>query len=169
MERRDFFKVAAGAAALLAVPSITSAAPQDYAGVQRTVEVYSKGKWRKGTWKGLKKDDIFRLRDPDGSIVDEHTDCEVCVAVGDAYPVAGDAICGVEGEQFTFIDQSHVLASRLRVVKDGVQVGLVRMVDMKRGLMHRFQRQAELPLADQPTLVLVAEAETFDYVELRPE
>jgi len=53
-------------------------------------------------------------------------------------------------------------------MKDGVPVGMVRMVDMKQGLMHRFQRQAELPLPGEPCLAPISEVEPFDYVELLP-
>lgn len=165
MERRDLLKMAAGVAALLVVPAAASAEPTSQT---RTVEVYVRGRWRKGTWAGLKKDMIFRLREGDGSIADEGTEHEVCVAVGNSYPMPGSAICGIKAETFTFIDQSHVLAPRLRVMKNGWPVGMVRMVDMKRGLMHRSQRQAEIPLADMPVLALIAEVESFDYVELLP-
>lgn len=160
MERRDLLKAAMGAAALLLVPAAASA---ETPGLKRTVEIYIKGKWKKGTWEGLKYGDIFRLREPDGTLVDEGTDSEVCVSMGPPLPGPG-----IRCEPFTFIDQSHVLAPRLLVMKGGQPVGMVRMVDLKRGLMHRFQRQMELPLGDQPTLAPVAEVESFDYVELRP-
>lgn len=163
MDRRNFLKAAATAGAVL-LPSGVRAAPSDL----RSVEVYHKGQWRPGTWPGLKKDMIFRLRETDGSLVNEGTDSEVCIAYGEAQRVPSPENWVVNAEAFTFVGHGHVLFKRVQVMKDGQQVPFVRVVDLKHGLMHRWQKQIKLDIPAGYVLVPIEEAESFDYIKLLP-
>ena len=68
MDRRSFLKATAAVAAIAAIPASLVTEPDTKN--HRSIERYSQGFWWPCTWPGLLEDDIFRLRDPDGSIVD---------------------------------------------------------------------------------------------------
>jgi len=167
MKRREFLKTAAATAgvagAALLLPVGLRARP-----LKRVVEVYDKGTWHEVTWEGLKKDDIFRLRELDGSIVDEGTKHEISVATSDAIPRPAPEYHRVEAEPFTHIDMGHPLASRVKVVKDGEFVGRVQSIDMK----HSTALVTHLkPGETAPAGLGIMFAEqlwSFDYAELGP-
>jgi hypothetical protein len=83
MNRRNAIKsivAAAGGIALLGIPSVAAAVQL------RKVETLVSGGWGNIPWQQLKKGDIFRLVNPDGSLADEGTIREVCTALSDAEP-----------------------------------------------------------------------------------
>ncbi len=51
----------------------------------RTIEIPLNGKWQTIGWSDLKQDMLFRVREDDGTLVDEGTDDEVSLALEDAY------------------------------------------------------------------------------------
>lgn len=128
MDRRSFIKVlgAAGVAVLLPTVGFGKSTRN-----LRSVEIYQQGTWVPGSWESLKKDTIFRLREPDGSIVDQGTHLEVCVAMEDAKACPAPEYHKVNGEPFTVITMEHPLAPRIQVWKDGQRVGLAQRVDMR--------------------------------------
>lgn len=42
--------------------------------------------WHRTRFSALRKNDVFRVIEPDGTIADKGTETEVCIAEGDAYP-----------------------------------------------------------------------------------
>lgn len=169
MDRRDFLKVAGVAGATVLLPSVGRAAPESDL---RIVEVYRKGKWLRGSWPDLKKDTIFRLREEDGTLTDAGTSHEISVVVTETrqvpHPDGVSENWEVGCEPFTIIGMDHVLAKRVRVWKDGQRVGFVRVVDLKHGVMHRWQKQVDLDIPAGHVVVPIEEAETFDYIEVVP-
>lgn len=74
---------------------------------QRSVEIFHTGEWHPYSWFELKTDDIFRLREPDGTLVGEESKHEVCLALGPAvynYP-DGDTTVGIgKSPQYTSLE-----------------------------------------------------------------
>jgi len=132
--------------------SIRNAAEADQDAKLRNVEIYNKGEWKKGSWKGLMEGHIFRLREPGGDIADKGTDLEICIAVSNAVPRPKLMIYGVESEPFVHIDMGHLFASRIKVFAGGEQLWYVWNIDMRAG-----------------TLVREGVTEPFDYVEIGPK
>ena len=116
------------------------------------IDFYNKGTWEKGSWDGLKEGQIFRLRELDGTLVDEGNDSEICIAMSDATPEPEPMYHSVEAESFVHVGKDHLLSSRLKVVKDGEQVGFVDSIDMRNG-----------------TMVKQGIIGPFDYVEIAPK
>lgn len=101
----------------------------------RTLEFYVRGKWLPGTWESLKKDMIFRLREPGGQIADQGTDHEVSIAVEDARQEPSPMFWGVKCEPFTFVTMDHPLAAHVRVIQeDGTQLGFVQEMNVPMGI-----------------------------------
>jgi len=125
MDRRTFIKSTAAAVALAALPLPALAKKQ-----LRSTEVYDKGVWKPGAFAQLQKDDIFRLRDPDGTLVDEGTEHEISLALSDAV-VSEVGFFQVESQPFTNITMDTPNADRLRVVKDGKQREFVQHVNLR--------------------------------------
>lgn len=101
----------------------------------RTLEFYVRGTWLPGTWESLKKDMIFRLREPNGQIVDEGTEHEVSVALRDAKAEPAPAFWGVKCDPFTIITMDHPLAPRIRLAQeDGVPLGPVLEMNVAQGI-----------------------------------
>ena len=82
-------------------------------GNMRSVEVYAKGVWASGEWASLKEGMIFRLREPDGSIVDGGRANEICVALGDAEPEPAPMLFSIQCEPFTVATTDHPMAPRI--------------------------------------------------------
>lgn len=157
MNRRIFLKTSAAASVLTMIPLRLSAKPDPKN--LRSVELYDRGQWKPGTWAGLKKGDIFRLRDPDGTLVNEGDLNEILVvADGGVSACAPPAFWVVDADPFTTITMDHHLASRVKVMKDGQQVGFVQSLDLR---THTMRRVA-------PSLGEVF-GDTFDYIKLGPE
>jgi len=119
---------------------------------QRTVEFYDKGVWTDGSWAGLKEGMIFRLRELDGTLVDEGTDNEICIAEEDATPQPKPMYHCVRAEPFTNIGMDHPFVRRIKVFRDGEHLGFMKSIDMR-----------------AKTLVRKGVTESFDYVEIGPK
>lgn len=134
MNRRSFL---ASTGLLLASLSLGAAPPSDPN--VRTVEVLQGRAWVPIQWADLKRGMIFRLRDPDGSIVDKGQDHEVSLAMADATltpwqgrkgahsdPFEVGATWGVRCEPLAAIDLNTLLAARIKIFdKDGNPLGFV--------------------------------------------
>ena len=132
MDRRDFIKSTLAAAAAAAIPFPLKALAKRDAKNLRSVEVYRKGSWWPLSWADLKKDDIFRLREPDdGSIADAGTDWEISVAMNDAIPQPAPMFHSIEVEPFTHITMDHPLVSRIQAMKDGSPLGYLASIDVR--------------------------------------
>ena len=128
MKRRDFIKTTAAAGALAAIPfGGALAAPK--LGLC-TVDILGPGGWVRRDFLDIKTFSIFRVILPDGSIRDKGTEYEVAIALQDARREAGH-YAGVKCESFTIIGLDHPFAGRIRVMKDGEQLGGVRWLDMR--------------------------------------
>jgi len=200
MERRRFLKRSLGIAALAALPIPLAWASKPYKPSfgpewpedverqlqentpkpppiqERFVEVYEKGEWRRlDGWHQLKNDMIFRLREPWGTIADQGTDSEVCVAEGDSYIISETGVRAVKGEPFTVITHGHPLGRRVRLMKDGVQVGGVWQMDLRTHtmLVDRLTTEDHYHLAATPGFKVPAHragivTDHFDYLVLSP-
>jgi len=119
----------------------------------RTVEALRRG-WEEIQWADLKAGTVFRLREPDGTLADEGTPHEVCVALTDAQP-AKEVAWSLQCEAFTEVDQHHKLDAQVLVYREGELIGGVRKLDFRRLI-------AFVPVPDEE------EAEVgFDQVQVR--
>lgn len=131
MKRRSFLKATAAAAAVSLIPLSTLG--KDTTENLRTAEVYDKGNWIPKQFIELKKDDIFRLRDPDGSLVDKGHEHEISLALSDAAPTEA-GVYGLRIAPFTIITKDSPFAHRVRVMKDGKQLALVKQINLRTGI-----------------------------------
>jgi len=119
---------------------------------QRTIEVYNQGEWEKGSWAGLKEGHIFRMREPAGGLADQGTNHEISIAIADSTPQPAPMYYCVESEPFVQVDRDHKVAPRLKVYRDGVQLGRFMKIDMLAGTVERK-----------------GATEPFDYVTVGPK
>jgi hypothetical protein len=172
MNRRSFLRTTAAAVSLVALPLPLAAKPDTEN--LRSVELYDRGQWKPGTWAGLRKNDIFRLRDPDGTLVNAGTEHEICIATSDVILQPAPMHSMIEVDLFTTITKDHRLASRVKVVKDGHQVGLVLSFDLRTHTMRRVA-SSRVDATIISTLQqefgsgMMVLGDTFDYIELGPE
>jgi hypothetical protein len=141
MNRRNFVFSAAIATAALTLPL-----PAEAGGPNRTVEVFRDGRFQplEGSWASLKSGMVFRLRDPDMSIVDEGTKHEVSVALDDAKSEPAPAYWGVRCEPLTQFGMDHPFASVILLSRQGEALGSVESVDMVSNLAWQRQSNGEV-------------------------
>jgi hypothetical protein len=131
-----------------------------HTGTLRTIEVYDRGVWRQGAWAQLKRDDVFRVREPDGQLVNEGEELEICIATDAAFPDP-KAGFGVQCEPFVHIAVGHAVAPRIDVHKDNRVLGRVKAINLRNRTMVYVTTH---PGADQP---VVEHQGTFDYITIR--
>ncbi len=201
--RREFLKAGlkitgsvATAAAVISLPGGSTASLKqpvrcgDKYRVYWTPEVYKVGtfdgdagdpssfhvRWLRLGWSRLKPGDIFRFRGLDGELQDEGTDREIHLATGEVFldPKARTWAC--EMVPFTVVTADTGPAwSKLRIRKDGKNVGFVYEVNLRTGLMKRYDpqeaRAEAYRFATEPgekRKVLRVIEEPFDYVTVDP-
>ena len=93
----------------------------------RTLEVYNRGEWVQADWSVVKRDTIFRLREPDGTVVDEGTESEISIALGAAEPLPVEqGSWQVNTKGFTTIDLfGHLDEAEMAGLLDEVEKLLV--------------------------------------------
>ena len=109
MNRRAFIQgsLLAGAAVLLPL-GVVAADPKPL----KIVEVYKEGRWSECSWDALKKDTIFRLRLPGGTVDVAGTPNEISISTDDAFQDKGN--WGVLCDPFTEVDKTHGYWDRLQ-------------------------------------------------------
>lgn len=121
MNRREFL----GLVAATSLPLL-----EDSPSLERTVDVFEKGSWRRTSFAELREGTLFRLWEPDGSFhVDENQDC-IFGALGHAVPQPAPMLWAVPFLPCTRIGMDHPWAHRILVLRGGKPLGLVQRLDL---------------------------------------
>jgi len=108
----------------------------------RTVEVFQGGgKWATVPWDDLKKNMIFRLREPTGELAAVGTEHEISVAMAGALPASPPVRWGIECESFTIVTKDTKVKNIKVLDAEGNSMGFVEKINMREGLA--WQRSPE--------------------------